>query len=254
MVPYITDPGFTWLPFSLFSALVLTGVVLGILFTTWLGRREGVRVEDSVKMCLWTVLPAYLGSHTLMIVFYYPVRILSDPMSLVRFNEGMSSFGGMLIAVICFFTYLRNTGQLHHWRRRADMAMQGFIVGWIFGRMGCSIVHDHPGRLSDFFLAVQYPGGARHDLGFYEMLFTLLVIFPCSLLIWKRRWKPGTQLIAACILYALYRWPTDYLRIIDTRYFGLTPGQYGSVVLMAIGLYLWKNTYVYSASPRIAKS
>ena len=238
---------------SLFSALVLTGVVLGMCFTAWLGRREGVALEDSIKMCLWTVMPAYLGSHTLMIVFYYPARILSDPMSLVRFSQGMSSFGGLLIAVLCFFTYLRNTGQMQNWRRRADMAMQGFIVGWVFGRMGCSIVHDHPGKLSDFFLAVQYPGGARHDLGFYEMLFTLFVLFPVSLTLWHRKAAPGSQLVAACLLYGLFRFPSDYLRVIDTRYFGLTPAQYGSVVLVLLGLYTLRVVSDHSINPHVAK-
>jgi phosphatidylglycerol:prolipoprotein diacylglycerol transferase len=242
MIPYFTDPQWSWMPVSLFSLLVLTGVVAGMSFTAWLGRRQSIPVAESLRMSLWTVLPAYLGSHTLMIVFYYPERILSDPMSLLRFNQGMSSFGGLLIAVIAFFTYLRSTGQLADWRQRADMAMQGFIVGWIFGRMGCSVVHDHPGRLSDFFLAMQYPGGARHDLGFYEMLYTLLVIFPVSLALWKKNAPPGSQLISACFLYALFRFPSDYLRVIDTRYFGLTPAQYGSIVLLVLAFWLLRST------------
>ena len=35
----------------------------------------------------------------------------------------------------------------------------------MFGRMGCSIAHDHPGLESDLWFAVQYPHGGRFDLG-----------------------------------------------------------------------------------------
>ena len=30
-------------------------------------------------------------------------------------------------------------------------------------------------KLSDFFLAIPFPEGQRHDLGFYEMLFTMFM-------------------------------------------------------------------------------
>ncbi|MEE4660299.1 MAG: hypothetical protein V2J89_07515, partial [Halieaceae bacterium] len=62
MIPYFTDPQWHWMPASLFSLLVLTGVVTGMSFTAWLGRKRGIPVAESLRMSLWTVLPAYLGS------------------------------------------------------------------------------------------------------------------------------------------------------------------------------------------------
>src|SRR5204862_179026 len=42
--------------------------------------------------------------------------------------------------------------------------------GWMVARLGCFSVHDHPGVLTSFPLAVQFPGGARHDLGLYDAI------------------------------------------------------------------------------------
>ena len=36
-----------------------------------------------------------------------------------------------------------------------------FGLAWLFGRMGCASIHDHPGALSTSPLAVDWPGGSR---------------------------------------------------------------------------------------------
>ena len=32
----------------------------------------------------------------------------------------------------------------------------------------------------------------------------------------------------------------DFLRLVDTRYFGLTPGQYGAFALLGLGILMWR--------------
>ena len=48
----------------------------------------------------------------------------------------------------------------------------------VFGRLGCTLVHDHVGSRSEFLLAIRFPDGARHDLGLYELLYTVAVLVP----------------------------------------------------------------------------
>ena len=106
--------------------------------------------------------------------------------------------------------------------------------GWFFGRLGCTIVHDHPGLPSDFILAVEYPSGARHDLGFYEWLFTIALIV--LLFVIRRRGYPAGVLTGiTCVAYAPVRFMLDFLRVGDERFYGLTPGQYFALVLMVVG-------------------
>ncbi len=49
------------------------------------------------------------------------------------------------------------------------MVAWAFPFGWVFGRIGCALVQDHPGVWSSSWLAVQYPGGSRYDLAVLEV-------------------------------------------------------------------------------------
>src|SRR5690606_22992064 len=105
---------------------------------------------------------------------------------------------------------------------------------------------DHPGRPSDFFLAVDFPDMPRHDLGLYEFL-ALLVIF--AIVLWfSRKDRPvGFLTGLAAALYGPVRFGLDFLRIegaagADPRYLGLTPAHYVSVLIFALGVGLiWRS-------------
>jgi len=126
-----------------------------------------------------------------------------------------------------------------------DRSLFALVAGWIFGRTGCAVTHDHPGILSDFILAIQFPGGSRHDLGFYELLVTIVMFI--ALMIFARKPKRvGFYVAFIALAYSPIRFMFDFLRITegkyaDQRFFGLTPAQYGMVLIFLIGLYIAKT-------------
>jgi phosphatidylglycerol:prolipoprotein diacylglycerol transferase len=107
-------------------------------------------------------------------------------------------------------------------------------------RLGCFSVHDHPGVLTSFPLAVQFPGGARHDLGLYDAI--ALAVISVVLYVVDRRGVLHDRLLALlALMYGTSRFFLDFLRArdlpySDARYFGLTPAQYGSIVLVLWGI------------------
>jgi phosphatidylglycerol:prolipoprotein diacylglycerol transferase len=137
----------------------------------------------------------------------------------------------------------------------AECILQGLVLGWIFGRLGCTIVFDHPGVLSNFFLAFQQPGGSRHNLGFYEFLFTLLILLPTILILHRLKAKPGSYSAAVLILYTPVRFFLDFLRVDaghngDIRYFSLTPGQYGCIIFFVLGVIIAIKLIKSPSSPQ----
>src|SRR5262249_13518291 len=115
--------------------------------------------------------------------------------------------------------------------------------GWVCGRLGCALVHDHVGTPSEFVLAVRFPNGPRHDLGLYEFLYTVVILVPAVVILDRRSSPPGTSVAVLALLYAPVRFLLDFLRQTDlsgadVRYHGLTVAQYGSIVLAGIGLSL----------------
>jgi phosphatidylglycerol:prolipoprotein diacylglycerol transferase len=157
----------------------------------------------------------------------------------------MSSFGGFFGALLGLWIHFGRSRR--PWLVEAEILLQGLVVGWVFGRLGCTLVHDHVGRPGDFPLAIAFPAGARHDLGLYEFLYTLLVLVPALLWINRRPRAPGTTLWVVAWLYAPARFALDFLRHTDLpnpdpRFLGLTVAQYGCVVLVWVGLHFWRST------------
>ena len=131
--------------------------------------------------------------------------------------------------------------------QQSDYIEQGFYalpLGIGIGRIGCFLIHDHPGTLTHFFLGVKYPDGVRFDLGLLESIlgFILFIVF---YFLFKKLIKVRFGLVAGLSMasYAVVRFLFDFLRATpdfpggDLRYLSLTPAQWGMLaVLLALTL------------------
>lgn len=228
-----------------FGLLVATGVMLGIRVAEGRARRLGLRAEVISDFIGHVVIIGFIGSHVFDRIAYYPERVLKEPWDLLMPWRSLSSFGGFLFAVVGAFVW--------KYRRKLDLTIPldqvafGMPVGWFFGRMGCFTVHDHPGKITDFFLAVNpyhygdLPVGPRHDLGLYEVIWAACMI-PLFFYLDRKPRPYGFFIGLIAVLYSPYRFMLDFLRDADATYFGLTPGHYSSILSMSVGIYmLWRT-------------
>ena len=129
---------------------------------------------------------------------------------ILKFWEGLSSMGGLLGGILAAAVYFRRKRLRFH--DYADAFALGIAPGWGIARLGCFTVHDHPGVRTDFFLAVRFPAGARHDLGLYEAI----LLFALAALLWAlhRRGRPARAAPRAARgrRTALGRFLLDFLR------------------------------------------
>jgi phosphatidylglycerol:prolipoprotein diacylglycerol transferase len=229
-----------------FGLLVATGVLLGARVAERRAARLGMRQDLISDFIAHVVTIGFILGHVFDRLAYDPEIVLHEPWDLLMPWRSLSSFGGFFGAVVGAFI----------WKHRRkleftiplDQVAFGMPVGWFFGRMGCFVVHDHPGRLTHFFLAIdnyQYGNllvGPRHDLGFYEVLWAAAMI---PLFFWLDR-KPrphGFFIGIIAVLYAPYRFCLDFLREVDTTYFGLTPAHYSCLLALVLGLLTLRRAY-----------
>ena len=233
-----------------FGMLVALGVFIGVTTAIRRGKERGYEPNAMLEYLFWTVGTAFVVSHILDAVFYHPRMVLGDPLYLLRIWDGLSSYGGMIGMALGSLGY--------KWRRRAkilgfaDVTCSVTPLAWVFGRAGCSVVHDHPGIHSNAWFAVQYPayGGGiagRLDLGLIEMVLTIPLAIAFAIL-WRRqpRRPDGYYMSLLGICYAPVRFLLDFLRVSpqelalsgDERYWSLTPAQWASFVLFALGVTL----------------
>ncbi len=228
----------------LFGLLVATGILAGIWLVYRRAREYRISEEEMSGAIAWDLGAGFFGAHVFEILFYTPERITNEgPFILLKFWDGISSYGGFFGAVLGLTYYFHRLKK--PWLVHADILLQGLVVGWVFGRLGCTLAHDHIGILTDFFLAFKYPDGARHNLGFYEFLLTLFVLLPTCVLLNKRH-LPGLCLAVVSMIYAPVRFGLDFLRATDKansdiRYFGLTPAQYACIGVFIYGLFLLRR-------------
>jgi phosphatidylglycerol:prolipoprotein diacylglycerol transferase len=258
LIPFIQIPDWELIPkgffggtfppapfsFKPFGTLVAVGVYVGAWLSLRHGRRRGLDDRVLMSFMVWIGAGGFLGGHVFDTLFYFPERVLADPFSLLRVWEGLSSFGGFAGAALGLLAWRRRTGELA--LPYADVVASCFPVGWWFGRLGCSVAHDHPGIPSQIWLAVRYPDGGRLDLGFLEML----LVIPLALsFLWlqrkPRRW--GFFLGISCMAYAPVRFGLDFLRIrqgelADIRYLSLTPAQWATFALFTVGAVLFHRS------------
>ena len=235
-----------------FGVLVVLGVAVGIRFAQARARTLGVPEGEINVAMAWALIAGFLGSH-LLVLATEPDATMRGLRGLVAFWNGMSAFGGFFGALVGLLLYFRFRGRSRPWLVEADILVQALVLGWIFGRLGCTLVHDHIGKLSSFALAIRFPGGPRHDLGLYEFLYTLLVLAPAIVVVNRRPRPPGTTIWVVALLYAPARFLADFLRATDlpgadARYLGLTPAQYACLVLAAIGIACYRSASSVTSS------
>lgn len=258
LIPYIEAPEKTLvenlpiigpLKLQVFGPLVATGVILG-----WKRCLHYAKVKDIDEFLFrdylfWMLVAAFVISHWVSVIFYFPHQIKEDPLVLLYIWNGLSSVGGFFGAFIGMMWFLKKHEQpiIVY----ADATIFGLLLGWCFGRAGCSLVHDHPGKVvpEGTFMAVgPWPDGTwRYDLGLLELIFALTLMLTVYFVVdWNNK-RPGWLVGLVVTAYAPYRFLLDFLRaeepgrVIstpDARYAGLTPAQWFTIAFFCAGLYL----------------
>ena len=260
------------LPFSLpvlgdtlsiqpFGVLVATGVLLGAWVAGRFAERNGLDTVATGDLVTYAVVTGFILGYFLNGFLYERdtfMEALRNPSMFLTTWLGLSSYGGFFGGILgCFIWRWRTKKPLLPY---ANAVSFGLPVGWLFGRLGCFVVHDHPGKVTDFPLAVDAyrfgdpPFQPRHDLGFYEVLFSIGII---ALFFWlesRKRRPVGFYCVLLPIVYAPVRFFLDFLRAApleggDVRYAGLTPAQWASILMVGVGLAVWQ----FAVRPSISR-
>lgn len=236
MFPYINTTRWQFGSFAIhpFVGLVAIGIAAGYLVAVSRAKRNGIDREQFTKLGLCVVAAAFIGGHFGKFI-YSPGAwrlVLAYPSAALELLNGQASFGaffGGYIAALLFL--LLNRIPYRDWYLYADSACFAVPFAWWIGRVGCYLVHDHPGIRTTSWLGVKYPGGTRYDLGLLEMLF--LIALAGVFLFLDRKPRPrGFYYVAFMFAYGAFRVLLDQLHVDPPRYGGWTVDQiFGSFMI-----------------------
>jgi phosphatidylglycerol:prolipoprotein diacylglycerol transferase len=252
-MPYLHIPSVSLGPVTIhaFGAIAALAIVLGVRATRHRAAELGLDVQVVDRLMPWLVLAVFIGAHWVSVLFYYPSSLIKDPLMVLRFWDGLSSFGGILGGLVAAWLFFRRLGVLKK-GRYAQALLFGAMIGLLVGRFGCAVTHDHPGKVTSSSIAVKgWPtedtpkrtigfytdGPRRHDLGLYEFLFLIPLtagLYPL------RRMEPFEHfhVVLVLLLYTPVRFCLDFLRVAERLYLGLTPGQFFAIAFFVVALCL----------------
>ena len=223
-------------------------VALGILLSLWIIKKRSVYNKISVELLydivLWTLVGGFIGARLVHIVAYEPLYFLAQPLEMFKiWHGGLSSFGGFFGAAVGFFWYTKkkrfSSAQVYQIANELGFAA---VFGWMVGRVGCAMIHDHWGVPCSCPFAIATPSGGRLDMAVLE----IIALIPLAIWLYAQRHSQKFSyffLPIILVYYGVLRFVLDFFRATDlggsdVRYFGLTPGQYSAIVVFGLGIFL----------------
>jgi phosphatidylglycerol:prolipoprotein diacylglycerol transferase len=237
VIPYFQQPKLHLGPITIhaFGVLVAVGILLAFHLIRKRAPRVGLDPVLADRLAMRMVIVAFIVAHVFDRIAYFPRDVLVRPWSLLFIWESISSFGGFLGATLVAAWFVRGQRENALAWRYLDLIAWAFPAAWLLGRTGCFVAFDHPGYATHFFLGQRFSDHVvRHNLGLYEALGVVPLVLAFQWL-GRKPHPPGFFVGLLALAYAPLRFFLDTLRLDDARYFGFTPGQYGSVVLAAVG-------------------
>lgn len=244
------------IPIRVWGFFVALGMVVALLIIR--KRAEKKSAEMMLDLAVWMISGGLLGARLFHVLFYEPGFYFTNPLEILKvWQGGLSSFGGLFGAMAGYWLYFKKNNlefKIYNLKFADAMAFAA-VYGWLVGRLGCVMIHDHPGRPSQSWLALRWPDGPpRFDMALLEILGLV------PLAIWfylknKKNKNPspsrggeggvsqtpdGWYLHILFIYYGLLRFILDFFRATDlpgadARYLGLTPAQYFAILLVIAG-------------------
>ena len=247
MIPYfeLTQFHLGWFSIRVWGLLAATGFAVSFFIAWWRVKKEKLSEDVLGDLFCWLILSVLIFSRIFYVLFGGDLLLfLQKPwLTLAIWQGGMMSTGGFFGAALAILLFFKRR-QVNPWPY-LDILAYSFPFGWLFGRLACFLMHEHIGRLTNSFFAVNFPGGGRWDLGLLELVTTLILAIIFMVL--SRKKQPlGFYSVFLLLWYGITRFFLDFLRATDLvgsdpHFIGLTMGQWGSAVLIFIGYFIYRR-------------
>ena len=226
-----------------YGLIYALGFVLAYFFLRHFIRQKKLhmREQELDTYIIYLMLGVVLGARLFEILFYNLPFYLEHPAELLAIWHGGLSFHGGLAGAV-FSTWLFCKKKKIPLLHLCDYVVIPGAFALALGRIGNFLNGELPGRVSDVWWAVKFPGyeGYRHPSQIYEVLKNL-VIFAAVLVNVRKQHKEGYLLGLFLFWYGLLRFLVEFVREPETMVWFLTMGQALSIPLIILGLYFIKR-------------
>ena len=232
-----TIPGINY-TVSTFGVMMSIGFLVGYWITCVRMKELGLDPEPVTNILIWIMLGGVIGSK-----LYYAVDVSIREgypfFQLLFARAGITWYGGLMGGALagvlgCRFHRVSTLGF-------ANSVAPALAVGQALGRVGCFLVGDDYGKVTDVPWALSFPQGAPptfesvHPTQLYEAAW----LMPVAAFLWWRRDRSPFLLGEYLALNGVGRLVIEHWRVNEKVLLGLTEPQVIGVSLIVIGMGLW---------------
>lgn len=235
MKPVILDFGSVKIhSYGLFVGL---GFLVAFFYSFREARKKGVNEDDFYNLGIVVLLSAIIGArigYVLSALEYY----LRNPVEVFYVWEGgLSSFGGIIGGIIAGSIFVKIKKM--NWFDVADSIALGLPLGFAIGRIGCFLNGCCYGIACKTPVSVVFPvlndGLPRLPTQLFESAYSL-VIFVILIMINRRYSYKGLLFYLFLLLYGLFRFFNEMIRVNPKILFGLSGSQLVSLSMVVASL------------------
>ncbi|MBU0459269.1 MAG: prolipoprotein diacylglyceryl transferase, partial [Nanoarchaeota archaeon] len=228
-----------------YGLVYVLGFFLSIWWLAYLSKKRKLNLSKNEvwDFAFYLMLGVIVGSRVFMI-FWQPDIYLFKPWNLFKIWEGGMSFHGGFVGIVTAGWLFCKKKKLNFWRM-ADILSVPAIFALALGRVANFINGELVGKIWNGQWCVVFPdygSECRHPSTLYAAGKRFLVFGWLLFLMLKDKFKPGFIFWNFVFFEGLGRIMVDFYRV-DPLYFGFTLGQWFSLVMVLIALFMFIKYY-----------
>ncbi len=234
-------PG-TGIAISTFGVMMAIAFLVGYWIAVKRMAEEGIDDTPAPNLLMWIMLGG-VGGSKLYFAIDVSLREGYPFFDLLFARAGITWYGGLMGGTLAAILAALKYGMPI--RGLSACVAPALAVGQALGRIGCFLVGDDYGKVTDVPWAVTFPQGAPptldpvHPTQLYEVAWLL----PVAAFLWWRRKKSPFLFGEYLALNGAGRIVIENWRVNDRVLLGLTEPQLIGVALVVIGVSLWVHFY-----------
>lgn len=224
-----------------YGLIFLFGFILAFYFLNKSRHKLDLTKDDIYDLVFYLFLGTLIGARLIHVIWEAPYY-LSNPLKVFFIWEGGLAYHGGLLGVLIAAYYFAKRKNIS-FAKLADIITIPAVFALALGRIANFINGELWGTVTNVSWCVNFSGaeGCRHPVQIYYSL-KRFTIFGILLLINRKEHKDGFIFWNMITLFGIGRFIIDFVKD-DWHFLGLTLGQYFSLIMFIVGLYVLIKHY-----------